>query len=83
MLRWCSLIAICLLMAGCRFLDISDEQVKEIAALAGQSAASVTSAVTTPYAPGAGAGIGAVVGLGIAGLTKIILSALQKKKTTA
>ncbi len=81
MWKWFGLVFLCLLMAGCRFLDISDDQVKEIADQAGTVAATAVGAVTTPYAPGAGAGVGAVVGLGIAGLTKVILSALQKKKT--
>jgi len=82
MAKWCSIVFVCLVMAGCRFLEISDEQVQSIATAAGAAAQTAVTTAGDVVTPGAGAGLGAVAGLAIAGLTKVILGALQKKKPT-
>jgi hypothetical protein len=68
------------LVAGCRVLDISDEQAAAIASMAGDAASGIVGVATGPVSPGAGAGIGAMVGLGVAAAVKMLLSALSKKK---
>jgi hypothetical protein len=72
-----------LVLAGCGTLDISEEQIERIAEITRTTATTVggtaVGVVTDPYVPGTGAGIGAVLGLGLAAGVRMLLKALQKK----
>jgi hypothetical protein len=70
-----------LFIAGCRVFDISEEQARQIAEMAGSAAAGITDVATGPISPGAGAGVGAMVGLAVAATVKVILGAMTKKKS--
>jgi hypothetical protein len=79
--RVLSVAFVLLFVAGCRILDISDEQAQQIADMAGKAAEGITNVVSGPIGPGAGAGIGAMIGLAVAATVKTVLSAMTKKKT--
>ena len=81
MARVVSVAFVLLFVAGCRILDISEQQAQEIADMAGKAATGITDAAAGPFGSGAGAGIGAMVGLGVAAAVKLILGAMTKKKT--
>ena len=81
MARVLSVAFVLLFVAGCRIFDISEEQAQQIADMAGKTAEGITNVATGPLGPGAGAGVGAMIGLAVAATVKTVLSAMTKKKT--
>jgi hypothetical protein len=79
--RVVSVAFVLLFVAGCRVFDISEEQAQQIADMAGKAASGITDVAAGPLGPGAGAGLGAVVGLAVAASVKGVLSLMTKKKT--
>jgi hypothetical protein len=80
LIRIFSVAFVLLFVAGCRILDISEEQAQQIADMAGKAAAGITDVAAGPVGSGTGAGLGAVVGLAVAATVKVVLGAITKKK---
>ena len=79
--NFAAVVLLALFISGCRVFDISEAQAQQIADMAGKAAEGITSVATGPISPGAGAGVGAMVGLAVAATVKVILGAMTKKKS--
>lgn len=67
------------LLAGCRFLPLTDAEIVSISTTAGEAAGTLAAGATSSLAPGLGASIGVGATAIIALAVRSVLKALQKK----